>query len=420
MAGNIFRVAATILACLLLISLTHSATIAQELLPGRLGFIISPDGAVGETVVENRVVNVPYGQALRIEEIAPNRIIVRHHGSQVLVNPFDIANAQTALASLKTRINAGNIARLSSQQADLLYSLNRIAEAIPVTNRALQLNPRNKRALHIQALIAGRNNDLATLTKIVNGLKSLSPNDATDYQIQFELESRKKRWPEALRLSKEGIDLFPANSQLWSSRAAAHFQLGELEQADQCLREAIAKSPCNPNTYRDHGLLALRQDRRRGGVELLKNAARLHDNRYETYRMLLEQRDEQDDEVTVRRYLIQAAACGDCTAQQKRRIAWLLATGQGAQQRSGHAALEIADALVRAGQIEPEMQALCLKTQAAALAELGRFPAAMDRLELINPDSRDAQYMRMLDSIGQERPFRDITAFADFYPRDQP
>ncbi|MCP4887727.1 MAG: hypothetical protein GY904_14050 [Planctomycetaceae bacterium] len=200
----------------------------------------------------------------------------------------------------------------------------------------------------------------------------------------------------------------------------AHAQLDEHEEASQCLKQAIARSPSNPNTYRDHGILALYQNRKGEGLELLKKAARYHDNRHETYRHLLEQRNEHQDLAIIQQYLIQAANCPDCPAQQKRRIAWLLATCHLPQIRSGLVALEISDALVRRGQIEPEMNALCLKTQAAALAELGRFQTALHSLDLINPDSRDAQHAQMLDAIGHRQPYRDFAAFSGIYCGDLP
>ena len=405
----------------LLLSTAVGSTVAtQELLPGKQGFITSPDGAAGETVAENRVVHLPYGQALRVEEIAPNRVIVRHRGLQVFIQPDDISTAEGALESLTGGLQPTAAAREPSLQASLLYSLNRLGEASSFAKNALQLNPQDSRALHIQALIAGRKNDLGMLTKIATELQNVSPNDIAAYQVQCALESRKKRWRETLRLSKEGTHLFPSNSQLWSHRAMALAQLDEHEEANQCLKKAIAKSPSNPNTYRDHGILALCQNRQGQGLELLEKAALLHDNRHETYRHLLEQRNEHQDLAVIQQYLIQAARCPDCPAQQKRRIAWLLATCHLPQIRSGLAALEISDALVRRGQIEPEMNALCLQTLAAALAELGRFQTAIHALDLINPDSRDAQHAQMLDAIGHRHAFRDFAAFSAIYSGDLP
>ncbi len=405
---------------LLLLTAAGSAAATQELLPGTQGFITSPGGAVGETVADNRVVHLLYGQALRVEEIAPNRVIVRHRGLQVFIKPDDISTAEAALESLTAGLHPTDAAREPSLQASLLYSLNRLGEASSRAKNALQLNPQDARALHIQALIAGRKDDLVTLTKIATELQNLKPNDVTAYQVQFALESHKKRWRKALHLSQEGTHLFPSNSQLWSHRAMAHAQLDEHEEANQCLKQAIAHSPSNPNTYRDHGILALCQNRKGRGLELLEKAARYHDNRHETYRHLLEQRNEHQDLAIIQQYLLQAANCPDCPAQQKRRIAWLLATCHLPQLRSGLAALEISNELVRGGQIEPEMNALCLKTQAAALAELGRFQNAIHSLDLINPDSRDAQHAQMLDAIGHRQPYRDFAAFSGIYCGDLP
>lgn len=405
---------------LLLLTAAGPAPATQELLPGRQGFITSVGGTVGETVVDNRIVRLLYGQALRIEEIAPNRVIVRHQGLQVFIKPDDISSAEAALESLTAGLHPTDAAREPSLQASLLYSLNRLGEASSAAKNALQLNPQDSRALRVQALIAGRKDDLATLTKLATELQNVKPNDIVAFQVQFALESRKRRWRKALRVSKEGTHLFPSNSQLWSNRAMAHAQLDEPEEANYCLQQAITQSPSNPNTYRDHGILALRQNRKGQGLKLLEKAARYRDNRHETYRHLLEQRNEHQDLAIIQQYLIQAASCPDCPTQQKRRIAWLLATCHLPQIRSGLAAFEISDALVRRVQIEPEMNALCLKTQAAALAELGRFQTAIHFLDLINPDSRDAQHAQMLDAIGHRQPYRDFEAFSAIYCGDLP
>ena len=393
--------------CLILATaLLPPYTLAQELEPGTSIMIICEQGARGQSVEDDKEFTIDHGSVRRVEETAPNRYVVRHQGKGVYVEQDDVKTLDAALVWVDQQIEQNPNAEHYALRTHILYNLGQMQQAIEASDKALDLDPENIRAMQYRAAACFFSNQLSEAEKTVDRLLELAPDDYLTQINAYYVANGRQDWEAARAALEKSVELNPWNGPLWANLANFQFWNGERETGFASLKQAMQVDPTYAVAWGTYGV-RLHEDGDRQALKYLTRAVELNIKEYATYRVLLELLEDADDHQLYRQALIQGSRCKDCPETMRRRHAWRLATSPTEARRDGDAALLIISALFEAGQTEPEVMALCLKTKAAALAELERFDEALETLDLINPDSHDPQFRNMQQAFQQQDKFRD-------------
>ncbi len=79
--------------------------------------------------------------------------------------------------------------------------------------------------------------------------QSLRPDQFSLYVAYVDLLIREKQYKKALKVSKQGIDFFPSNEDLYIQAAVANFHLGREEEFKNSMAKAISINPENAEIY---------------------------------------------------------------------------------------------------------------------------------------------------------------------------
>jgi tetratricopeptide (TPR) repeat protein len=188
--------------------------------------------------------------------------------------------------------------------------------------------------------------------------------------------------------------------------------LGRLEEADMHLRRALEIDPRYVPAHNDLGKLLLQSGHADESLVNLQQALQIDPNyRVAHYNIAntLFYLGRVDEAVS---HLEKALAMEPSTPEGQKNVAWVLATSTEARIRDGAKAVQYAE---RANELTQGKNPLIVATLAAAYAEVGRFPDAIQTAEKASQLATDsglallAQAIRgHLEFYRSGQPFRDI------------
>lgn len=118
------------------------------------------------------------------------------------------------------------------------YDMNQVA--FEVYNDALKQYPENIDLLYARAMVAEPLNMLSVLEEDLQYILQKQPDNADALNaLGYTLTDRTNRHEEALILIQKAVDISPKNAYYLDSLGWVYYKLGDLEKAEQYLREAI-------------------------------------------------------------------------------------------------------------------------------------------------------------------------------------
>lgn len=185
---------------------------------------------------------------------------------------------------------------------------------------------------------------------------------------------RENRTGEAVAEFREAVKIDPTDAGLHSYLGTALLRLGNIDDANQQFHEAICIDPSFSHGLNEVGNAMLRQGRVAEAIAEYRGALRMDPNNAVAQTNLgnaLFQQGMSGEAVT---HLEKAIDLQPANGTIQNYLAWLLATAAQASLRDGPRALDLA---IRASQAPGGRNPYFLRTLAAAYAENGKFPDAL-------------------------------------------
>ena len=119
------------------------------------------------------------------------------------------------------------------------YDMNQ--QAYDLYNEALKQHPENMDLIYARAMVAEPLNMLSILEEDLTFILQKDPDNADALNaLGYTLTDRTNRHEEALVLIQKAVDLAPKNAYYLDSLGWVYYKLGDLDNAEKYLREAIA------------------------------------------------------------------------------------------------------------------------------------------------------------------------------------
>lgn len=216
--------------------------------------------------------------------------------------------------------------------------------------------------------------DLEEAEKVFREALEIVPHDASaSYALgTLLLELENPEW--AVVYLRRALSLRARFPRVWQALGQALVRLGRLDEALKAYARAVHVEPQNAKAYLEYGAALAHRQQLDQAVEVYERALEL-DPTMSTAAFNLslvhEARQQQSEALNVLRRGLRWTPNQPLLAE---RLAWILATTSDPKLRDGKEAVDVAERLV---QSVPERLAEALEAQAAALAAVGRFDAAV-------------------------------------------
>ncbi|MEK7388308.1 MAG: protein kinase, partial [Elusimicrobiota bacterium] len=135
------------------------------------------------------------------------------------------AAAQSGLVATQDALVQASAQKL--REAERALSMGDLQEALALTRRALEINPNNAAAYHLQAQIFARMRDYQKAIAAARAGLAVSPGSASLLVVQSFAENRSKLFRDALASANRAIEVSPRNPYAYASRAHAYAGLGD-------------------------------------------------------------------------------------------------------------------------------------------------------------------------------------------------
>ncbi|ADE16936.1 Tetratricopeptide TPR_2 repeat protein [Nitrosococcus halophilus Nc 4] len=131
-------------------------------------------------------------------------------------------------------------ARFQLAEGEILVNAERYGEAMTHYDDALQERPEDTNLLYARALVAENLGRLDILEQDLQLILELDPNNAEALNaLGYTLADRTERLEEALHYISRAMELQPNNAFILDSMGWVHYRLGNYDEAEKYLREAI-------------------------------------------------------------------------------------------------------------------------------------------------------------------------------------
>ncbi|MGC3992469.1 MAG: tetratricopeptide repeat protein [Chthoniobacteraceae bacterium] len=317
--------------------------------------------------------------------------------------------------------------------------------AMPLYKKALQLNPNFQEALNDVGLNLAHAGHLAEAIEhfqqalqidplflqprfnIANLLLQQGQTDAAIEQFQKILEIKPEvaeahgefglalqtegRFDEAISQLQQAIALKPDYTEAHVNLGMTLQQKGQVDEAVVQYREALQINPNHPGANNDLGLALQQQGHLDEAIAFLEKALHLKPDYAEAENNLGNALAQKKDLATAVAHYRKALQINPNLVEACNNLAHILATAQDAQLRNGSDAVELAS---RANQLTSEANPIVMATLAAAYAEQGRFPEAVElvkkAIRLANTQGNSAlgtALQRHLELYEAQHPMRE-------------
>ncbi len=254
----------------------------------------------------------------------------------------------------------------------------KVNEAVAHYQQSLEINPRDA---EVQLRLG---NALALTGKMEDAMihfqKALEIN-ADDADAHYDFGTallQRGKLDEAISHFQRALQIDPAFAKAHSNLGIALNKKGRADEAIAQFQEALRLKPDYADAHFNLGNALLRKGRTDAAIAHFQETLRLNPDQEAVWLNLgnaLLQLGNADEAITD---FEQALRLKPTDVQARNNLAWLLATGPRASLRNGHRAVELA---LKANDLTGGTNPVLLRTLAAALAEAGRFPEAVDTIQ---------------------------------------
>jgi tetratricopeptide (TPR) repeat protein len=163
---------------------------------------------------------------------------------------------KTLLQTLRTHPNSEP---LLDTLAELYKVTDQTDQALEVTDRLLQINPRAARALIRQSVIYMRLDQFAKAEETLDVLAQVAPNNPDALLTRSAYYIQTQRYPEAIQTANQLLELQPGNQWGHINRAIALLQSGQLDDAKAAYLALHERMPSEHRFLYGLGEIAYRQ-----------------------------------------------------------------------------------------------------------------------------------------------------------------
>ena len=129
-------------------------------------------------------------------------------------------------------------------EAETLSANNQTNRAWDVLQQALKQYPDDLNLLYSRAMLAEKRNDLPQLEKDLRAIIAREPDNAMALNaLGYTLSDRTTRYAEAKALIQQAYDINPDDPAVLDSLGWVNYRLGNLNEAEQLLRQALDRFP---------------------------------------------------------------------------------------------------------------------------------------------------------------------------------
>ncbi|SEP04354.1 Tetratricopeptide repeat-containing protein [Pseudomonas sp. NFACC39-1] len=189
--------------------------------------------------------NDPESALLEYAQVGPGNdyLPAQLRQADILMSNGKTAEAQSRLAVQRdTQPDYG--IQLYLIEAETLSANNQGDKAWTVLDRALKQYPDDLNLLYTRAMLAEKRNDLAQMEKDLRLIIQRDPNNAMALNaLGYTLSDRTTRYAEAKVLIEQAHQLNPEDPAVLDSLGWVHFRLGNLDEAERLLRQALERFP---------------------------------------------------------------------------------------------------------------------------------------------------------------------------------
>lgn len=163
-----------------------------------------------------------------------------------------------------------------STKAQVLSEAERYKEAEAAIQEALRRDPRNNMLLIQLSLAQERLNRFAEAEATLRMLLDRDPDNAVALNnLGYYLAERGERLQEALELIRRAVNIDPTNGAYLDSLGWVYFQLGQLDDAEHYLQQALIYQPRDATIHEHLGDLYLRKGKVEKAEQSFEQASRL-------------------------------------------------------------------------------------------------------------------------------------------------
>ena len=292
-----------------------------------------------------------------------------------------------------------------------LYDKNHQLESAAAGYRkVLELNPKYLAAHLNLAAILEQQGQLDEAISHFNDWLDANPNDAKVHVRVADLYIRQSNVRKARDEYRTALAIDPRNAGAHKSLASCYIQLGQPDEAIEQFQSVVELTPNDAAAHNDLAVLLGRKGRQNEAKEHFEKAAALDPKNAEAHYnlgMIYYSRGKGADAAAQWRAAVRLQRN---QVAYLRPLAWLLATSPDVAVRDGAEAVKLAERAVEMKPLDPNL----IGTLAAAYAESGQFPKAVDNaeraMELAMKDSNFSLAEELTDKLKLYRsstPFRE-------------
>ncbi|UVJ44792.1 tetratricopeptide repeat protein [Pseudomonas sp. LS1212] len=159
-----------------------------------------------------------------------------------------VANGRSAEASQRLsaarEIQPDYAIQLYLIESETLVNNNKQQQAWQVLEQALKQYPEDLNLLYTRAMLAEKRNDLAQMEKDLRTIIKREPDNAMALNaLGYTLSDRTTRYAEAKTLIEQAHKLNPEDPAVLDSLGWVNYRLGNLDEAERLLRQALERFP---------------------------------------------------------------------------------------------------------------------------------------------------------------------------------
>ncbi|MFK0086905.1 tetratricopeptide repeat protein [Pseudomonas sp. NPDC090755] len=129
-------------------------------------------------------------------------------------------------------------------EAEALGNNDKDAQALQVLEKALKQYPDDNNLLYTRAMLAEKRNDLAQMEKDLRSIIAREPENAMALNaLGYTLADRTTRYAEAKALIEKAHQINPEDPAVLDSLGWVNFRMGNLDEAERLLRQALERFP---------------------------------------------------------------------------------------------------------------------------------------------------------------------------------
>ncbi len=198
---------------------------------------------------------------------------------------YNLAHAYAYLCQYDEAIEAYEFAFLINEAfevayrdyAEICFELHRYQEAIPVYEALLEKFELDSEPLLRLGQCYWKTGNIARARHYLHQTAQLDTLNEEVFFSLGEIYAGEENWQKAISFYKKAIDIEYCREEYFLALAKAHWQLGDLAEAEFYFQEATQTAPENIQCWYQYGCFLLRLEEKEAALDLLEDAVELMD-----------------------------------------------------------------------------------------------------------------------------------------------